>query len=63
MVDAIGENSYVTAGAVLNSEGHLCIIGNTNSALNKVVLDFRVSHNIRATVYNLHAILEQRVSF
>ena len=73
MVDAIGENSYVTSEAVLNSKGHLCIIGNTDSALkgdtilnnlNKAVLDFRVSHNIRATVYSLHASLERdRESF
>ena len=31
MVDAIGENSYVTSEAVLNSKGHLYIIGNTDT--------------------------------
>ena len=73
VVDAIGENSYVTVRAVLNSKGHLCVIGNTDSALkgegifntmNKMVLDYRISNSPRTTVFGLMSSLEKdRESF
>ncbi len=73
VVDAIGENSYVTSKAVLNEKGHLCVIGNTDTALkgeglfnnlNKMVLDYRVSNFKRTTVFGLMTSLEKdRQSF
>jgi NADPH:quinone reductase-like Zn-dependent oxidoreductase len=73
MVDAIGENSYVTSKAVLNEKGHLCVIGNTDSALkdksmfnslNKMILDYRVHQSTRTTVFSLMASLQKdRESF
>ena len=73
VVDAIGENSYVTSRAVLNAKGFLCVIGNTDSALkgdglfnslNKMVLDYRVSNADRTTVFGLMSSIDMdRESF
>ena len=73
VIDAIGENSFVTSRAVLNGKGHLCVIGNTHSALNgdglfntltKMILDYRISNSSKTSVYTVNASLEKdRESF
>lgn len=73
VIDAIGENSYVTSTAVLNRKGHLCVIGNTDSALkedtmfnnlNKKILDYRVSNRECTSVFSFNETLKNdRESF
>ena len=68
VVDAIGENSYETSKDALNENGHLCIIGNTSSALNgqglfqslnKIILDLQVFTSKRITSFGLMTNLEK----
>jgi len=63
VIDAIGENNFVTSKAVLKEKGHLCVIGFTDSALkkktmfnnlNKMILDYRVSQSENTTVFNFN---------
>ncbi len=73
VIDAIGENSFVTSKAVLNRKGHLCVIGNTDSALkkdnifnslNKRILDYRVNNSENTSVFSLEESLKNdRESF
>jgi len=70
VVDAIGENSYVTSQAVLNEKGVLVVIGNTHNSfqddtvfnnLNKKVLNMRLKNSAKTTIFNFNANYEKDI--
>jgi len=68
VIDAIGENNYVTSNEVLNQKGILCVIGNTNLALSEdglfksmrsIISDYRLSSSDRTITYHFNESLKK----